>query len=156
MCFAVFDTRFKRKFVFIFSAVLITAGLAVLLSFCFSATSENTAEFVFDLKEIGGVGGFLSRFSLDYETTLNSRQVTLPGKNDEVFAEYDSLQEKIGLSILKFSGKRVEERYIKLKNKNSRNQTLYAVLYIYKDKVIGAHLTSLCEGSENLPLTAFV
>ena len=156
MCFAVFDTRFKRKLIFILSAVAVTAILAVLLSFCFSGGSKNTAGYVFDLKETGGVGGFLSQFSLDFESTVNSRQITLPPKSDETFAEYDNLQGKIGLSILKFSGKRVEERYLKLKNKTSRNQQLYAVLYIYKDKVIAAHLTSLCEGSENLPITSFV
>lgn len=156
MCFAVFDTRLKRKFVFIFSAVALTAVVAVLLSFCFSGSSENIRGYVFDLKETGGVGGFLSQFSLDFDTAISSRQITLPDKNDETLKQYESLQSKIGLSILKLSGKKVEERYLKLKNKTEKNRQLYAVLYIYKDRVAGGHLTDLYEGSQNLPLEAFV
>ena len=155
MCFAVFDTRLKRRLLFVFSAVAVTVILAVTLAFCFSESSGNK-DYAFDLNKTGGVGSFLGQFSLEYESQESSRVLTLPDKSDSTFAEYDSLQGKIGLGILKFSGKKVEERYLKLKNKNSKGQRFYAVLYIHKSKVIGAHLTTMIEGSENLPLTAFV
>ena len=155
MCFAVFDTRFKRKLLFIVSAVAATVLLAVLLAFCFSGDSQKNSGYIFNLEKTGGAGGFLAQFSLDYESCQSSRELTLPQKNDRIFVQYNVLQSKIGLNVLKFAGKRVEERYLKLKNKDEKGRRLYAVLYIYKEKVVAAHLTTLCEGSENLPLALF-
>ena len=47
MCFAVFDTRFKRKLLFIVSAVAATVLLAVLLAFCFSGDSQKNSGYIF-------------------------------------------------------------------------------------------------------------
>ncbi len=155
MYFVTFGTKLKRKVLFIILAVAVTAVLAVVLSLCFSGNAENSTGCSFDLNETGGASGFLSQFSLDFQSQVSSREITLPNKDDEIFAEYQKLQGEIGLNILKFSSKRVEERYLKLKNKNSSGQRLYAVIYIYKEEVIASHLTTLMEGAENLPITAF-
>ncbi len=152
MCFVTVDTRLKRKLLFICLAIAVTAVLAVVLSFCISDSPENAGRS-FDLKETGGVSGFLSQFSLNFQSQVSSRELTLPSKDDEILVEYQKLQSQIGLNILKFSGKRVEERYLKLKNKNSSGQRLYAVIYIYNEEVIAAHLTTLQEGAQ---ITAFV
>lgn len=154
--FCIFSGGFgrKAKILAILSAVLLT--LAVLVFVCVNMSTSQNQGYVFDLKETGGLGGFLGQFALSFESQESSRFLNLPPKNDEIFKEYNSLQSKIGLNVLKFSGKKAEERYIKLKNKDSKDKTLYAVVYIYKERVVGAHLSTLCEGAENLPLTLFV
>lgn len=156
MYFIASGTKLKGKLAFIALAVAVTALLAVLVSLCFSGKSEAGTECSFDLKETGGVGGFLSGFSLDYERQVSQRELTLPSKDDKAFAEYGEFQSSVGLNILKFSGKKVEERYLKLKNKSKKGKALYAVLYIYKDRVIGAHLTTLEEGVSPVSIKAFV
>ncbi len=130
--------------------------LAILVSFCFSEKPVSSTEYSFDLSETGGVGGFLSQFLLDYESLLSTREITLPSKDDAIFADYGKFLSDFGMDVLNFSGKRVEERYLKLKNKAKKGQSLYAVVYIYKEKLIAAHLTTLEFDSEILPITAFV
>lgn len=148
--------KFKVKLLVTLSAFILTAVTAVVLSLCFTADREESSGYVFDLKETGGAGGFLSQFSLEYERQEGARELTLPESDDAVFARYAELQSELGLKVLKFSGKRVEERYLKLKNKTERGETLYAVIYIYNEKVIAAHLTTLVQESDLLPITAFV
>lgn len=148
--------RFLTKAVLIMSAVLLTALLAVVASVCFNSEAADNTGYVYDLGECAGVGGFLSQFSLDYDSQISSRELTFPSKDDAAFADYGDFLSKLGMNVLRFSGKRVEERYLKLKNKTEKGQTLYAVVYIYKEKVAAAHLTTLQYGDELLPVTAFV
>lgn len=155
--FCILSRRGKVKFAVIFAALLFTALAAVVISLCsFGRGGEGSLGYVCDLKETGGAGGFLSQFSLEYERQESTRELTLPMRDDAVFRDYGDFQSSLGFNVLKFSGKRVEERYLKLKNKTQKGETLYAVLYIYKEKVIAAHLTTLAEQSEMLPITAFV
>ncbi len=156
MYFVTSGIKFKGKFIAIAVAVAVSVLLAVVVSLCFSGRSGDSTEYSFDLSETGGASGFLSQFSLDYESSESTRVLTLPSKDDETFAEYGDFQGKIGLNILKFSGKKVEERYLKLKNKSKKGKTLYAVLYIFKEKVVAAHLTTIEEGEKLLPLNYFV
>ncbi|MBR3987977.1 MAG: DUF4830 domain-containing protein [Clostridia bacterium] len=156
MYFITSGKKLKGKVIAIAVAAAFSVLLAVVVSLCFSGRSGDSTEYSFDLRETGGVSGFFAQFSLDYESLLNTRELTLPAKDDETFVGYGDFQSKIGLDILRFSGKKVEERYLKLKNKSKSGKPLYAVLYIIKDKVIACHLTTLEEGSELLLLTAFV
>lgn len=150
------NRKTKVKLIAILSAFVLTVLLAVVLSFCSSAEDNGGSKYIFDLKETGGVGGFLSQFSLEYERQESARELTLPQGDDAVFAEYAEFQSELGLSVLKFSGKRVEERYLRLKNKTEHGKQIYAVVYIYKERIIAAHLTDLEQNSELLPITAFV
>ena len=156
--FYIFSSKFKgkAKLLALISAFgfTILGALAVAL---FSYISNNTqGGYIFDLSDTGGAGGFLREFSLDFDSLESSRELTLPPKDDEAFAKYSELQSEIGLNVLKFSGKKVEQRYLKLKNKTKSGHRLYAVLYIHKTRVVACHLTTLLEGSEILPINAFV
>lgn len=149
---------FKRKkgvILAVLSAFALTALTAVIISFCFSQGKEKS-EYSFDLNQTSGTGGFLAQFDLEYDSQKSKRQLTLPQKDDELFCSYADFQSKLGFNVLKFAGKRVEERYLKLKNKTEKAQSLYAVMYIYKERVIAVHLTTLEQDSELLPITAFV
>lgn len=91
---------------------------------------------------------FLEQFGLLPEKITDSCEVTIPSDFNETYDDYNEIQKEIGLDLKKFKGKSVQKITYKLKN----SKTKYAVLLIYKGKVIGGHLTNGEYGSENLPL----
>ena len=151
-----FSVKAKRVFLAVFCVLLMTAVSVVIMWLCNVRSGAGESDFPFSLETFGGIDGFLEAYSLEAEDTLSVREVTLPSENDENFRGYGDFLSDLGMDILKFSGKRVEERYLKLKNKTEKGQTLYAVMYIYKEKVIGVHLTTLEQDQNILPLDLLV
>ena len=91
---------------------------------------------------------FLEQFGLSPLKITESSEVTIPTEFNETYEEYNELQKSIGLDLEKFKGKSVQKVTYELKN----CKTKFAVLLIYKGKVIGGHLTNGEYGSENLSL----
>lgn len=91
---------------------------------------------------------FLEQFDLSSEKITDSCEVTIPTDFNDTYEQYNELQKEIGLDLEKFKGKSVQKITYELKN----CKTKFAVLLIYKGKVIGGHLTNGEYGSENLPL----
>lgn len=91
---------------------------------------------------------FLEQFGLSPERITDSCEVTIPTDFNDTYVQYNELQKKIGLDLEKFKGKSVHKIKYELKN----SKTKFAVLLIYKGKVIGGHLTNGEYSSENLPL----
>lgn len=147
-----FGKKTKRVFLAFLCVLLMTAVAVVIMWLCSVRGGAGNSRFPFDLKTGGGVEGFLKLYSLTAEDTESVREITLPSKDDATFCAYDEFLSELGMNILEFSGKRVEERYLKLKNRTEKGQTLYAVMYIHNGKVIGGHLTALVQGEECLPL----
>lgn len=147
-----FGKKTKRVFLAVFCVALMAAVAVTVVWLCDAKSTAGKTGFPFDLQSCGGVAGFLGSYSLEPEGTETVREVTLPSKDDANFKAYGDVLSRLGMDILEFSGKRVEERYLKLKNKNEKGKTLYAVLYIYKEKVIGGYLTTLEQGSGYLAL----
>ncbi len=104
--------------------------------------------FETDLTKTGGVEGFLRQFSLEVQDELSCREITLPQADDKIFADYADFQQKLGFKVIEFSGKKVEERYLKLKNKTEKGKTVYAVIITLKERVVAAHLTTFEQGRE--------
>lgn len=141
----------KAKILLLVSVLVLVAAV-VLLPVRYYYTGFSDKYDVFDLKKVGSVENFLAELGLTYESQESVREITLPSEDDKVFAEYLGFQRKQGMDMGRFSGKKVEERYLRLKNKDRKNKSLYAVLYIYKEKVIGGHLTTLEQGVPLMPL----
>lgn len=91
---------------------------------------------------------FLEQFALSTVKITDSCEVIIPTDFNGTYAEYNKLQKEIGLDLEKFKGKSVQKVTYELKN----SKTKFAVLLIYKGKVIGGHLTNGEYGSVNLPL----
>lgn len=91
---------------------------------------------------------FLEQFGLSSEKITDSCEVTIPTDFNDTYEQYNELQKEIGLDLEKFKGKSVQKITYELKN----CKTKFAVLLIYKGKVIGGHLTNGEYGSENLSL----
>lgn len=91
---------------------------------------------------------FLNQFGLTSQRIADIRKVKIPNEFNDTYENYNNLQKKIGLNLEKFKGKTADKVTYQLNGKKAK----YAVLLIYKGKVIGGHLTNGEYGSENLPL----
>ncbi len=91
---------------------------------------------------------FLEQFGLSAVKISDSSEVIIPSEFNETYDEYNEIQKEIGLNLKKFKGKSAQKVTYELEN----SKTKYAVLLIYKGKVIGGHLTNGEYGSKNLPL----
>ncbi len=93
--------------------------------------------------------GFLEQFSLEVlPDTAQSEQVTIPMEFNDTYNKYNELQKKIGLDLSRYKGRVAEEITYELKN----SEVKYAVLLVYENRVIGAHLTNGEYGQSNLSL----
>ena len=93
--------------------------------------------------------GFLEQFSLEaVPETSKVRSVTIPMEFNNTYNQYNDLQKKIGLDLSRYKGRTAEEITYELKN----SEIKYAVLLVYENRVIGAHLTNGEYGQSNLPL----
>ncbi len=115
-----------------------------------TATCDEIGIYALDAKTPDEQAEFLGRFNLlPDRDSMQSRMVVIPCEFDDVYSEYNEIQKAIGLDLSRFKGKKVCEITYNL----NKSKFKYAVLLVYKDKVIGAHLTDGEYGSKNVPLT---
>lgn len=105
----------------------------------FSLSAENTEEQVSFLEQFGHTA---------IAQSAVCSEVVIPSEFNEVYENYNDLQKQIGLDLEKFKGKTAQKIQFELEN----SEIKYAVLLIYNEKVIGAHLTNGEYGQSNLPL----
>lgn len=146
----------RLKVLAIFSALALAVLTAVGVTLATSQSKKPYTDFETDIKDCGSVSEFLRNLRLEPLREESKRDITLPDSSDEVFSEYCGFLEKAGFRLMEFSRKRVEERYLKLKNKTADGKHFYAVLYTYKEQVIGAHLTTLSQNEPLMQICEFV
>ena len=112
-----------------------------------TATCDELGCYSLECDKNDGQCTFLEQFGLSSLKITDSREVEIPTEFNKTYAEYNELQKSIGLDLEKFKGKSVQKVTYELEN----SKTKYAVLLIYKGKVIGGHLTNGEYGSKNLP-----
>ena len=117
-----------------------------------SDNKKSETDFETNLSECGSVEGFLRNLGLEPAGELSCREITLPEKDDEVFSDYCDFLKNAGFKLMEFSRKRVEERYLRLKNKTPDGKPLYAVVLTFKGQVIGGHLTTLLSNDDILQI----
>ena len=148
----VFNLKIKAKKTVILAAVLsVTAAIictavtvAINSRLPDTAVSDKTGEYSLVLND-GEEKKFLEQFGVETaDAKPEKRSVVIPSD----FNEYYELQKKIGLDLAKFKGKEVTEIIVPLEKPKDNN----AVLLVYKNRVIGGHITNGEYGSKNLPL----
>ena len=72
---------------------------------------------------------------------LKRETVLIPEKFNDVFNKYNALQQSQGYDLEKYAGKEVELYTYQVTNHES-DDTVYAQLYVYKNKVIGGDIHS--------------
>ncbi len=87
--------------------------------------------------------GFLGAFG--WETgpqPASIEEVVIPETFGEVYAQYNELQKAQGLDLAKYAGKTVRRYTYEVLNYPGAEDTVYADLLIYKNRVIGADVCS--------------
>ena len=147
----VFNLKIKAKKTVILAAVLsVTAAIictavtvAINSRLPDTAVSDKTGEYSLVLND-----GEEKKFLETADAKPEKRSVVIPSDFNKYYEEYNELQKKIGLDLGKFKGKEVTEIIVPLEKPKDNN----AVLLVYKNRVIGGHITNGEYGSKNLPL----
>ncbi len=155
----VFNVKFSPAKKLITLLAVTSVAVAVICIICMinvhssvpgSATCDELGSFSLSAETADEQIEFLSRFGITVdEDGKKLRNITVPAEFNDTYDEYNELQRAIGLDLKKFSGKNVQE--ITYTTNNSKYK--YAVILVYKGKVIGAHLTNGEYGGKNQPLT---
>lgn len=139
----VFNFKIKAK-----KTVILAAVLSVTAAIICTAVSDKTGEYSLVLND-GEEKKFLEQFGVETaDAKPEKRSVVIPSDFNKYYEEYNELQKKIGLDLGKFKGKEVTEIIVPLEKPKDNN----AVLLVYKNRVIGGHITNGEYGSKNLPL----
>lgn len=144
----------KKLAVFFSAASLLTAVVCIICmtavqnSFPDTATCDEIGSY--SLKASNEKEGidFLSQFGLNAEKAVDSCEVKIPTEFNQTYAQYNELQNQIGLDLEKYKGQTAQKITYRLNDGDAQ----FAVLLVCKKKVIGAHLTNGEYGSKNLPL----
>lgn len=113
------------------------------------ATCDEAGEYSLSAGTRQEQADFLKQFGYEARTVgATSDKVTIPTRFNEVYEKYNALQKEIGLDLTAFKGKTVERVRLELADGTNRQ----AVMLVYKNKVIAAHITSGIYGDENQPL----
>ena len=90
--------------------------------------------------------------ALGHEVTGETvREIRLPDEADETLIAYEKLLEPAGMSLLKYSGKRVKLYTYTVTNAKTE-ETVQAHLYMYRDRVIGGDITTVGANGTQRPL----
>ncbi len=131
-------------------AALAVIAIAALFIFIPEGNASTQAgetvanEIRFDkIKSADDREGFLSQFGYTVEKEpIESAEVTIPKEFDKVFAAYNELQKSEGLDLGRYKGKTVTRYTYKVTNYQGYDDTVYANMLVYKNKVVGGDICS--------------
>lgn len=87
--------------------------------------------------------GFLGAFGWETAAQPSAiEEVVIPKTFGEVYTQYNALQQAQGLDLAKYGGKTVRRYTYEVLNYPGADETVYANLLIYKNRVIGADICS--------------
>lgn len=105
------------------------------------ATCDEIGEYSLSADSLKRETEFLEQFGLTPDAeSLVSDEVVIPSDFNQTYAEYNRLQQEIGLDLRNYKGVSAKRDIFKLENYESDGKEYYATLLIYKDKVIGGHI----------------
>ena len=152
----VFNLKIKAKKTVILAAVLsVTAAIictavtvAINSRLPDTAVSDKTGEYSLVLND-GEEKKFLEQFGIETaDAKPEKRSVVIPSDFNKYYEEYNELQRKSDLTSQNLKAKRLRRLQFTLEKPKDNN----AVLLVYKNRVIGGHITNGEYGSKNLPL----
>ena len=77
------------------------------------------------------------------EAAVEEREVTIPSDFDKVFAAYNELQKEQGFDLSAYRKKTVMRYTYEVENFEDYEGTVYVNLIVYRNRVIGADISSL-------------
>ena len=140
----VFSLKADRKHVIAAAVALILAIVVIVLAVALPSGDTPTAAREVDWEVASAEERVRLAHELGYELDAASEcveEVRVPDDPDATLIAYDALQEKMGLSLLEYSGKRVK-RYTYTVNNTVDGKTAWVHLYVYKDRVVAGDITT--------------
>ena len=128
----------KKKIVIIAAAILLAVvGLILLFGENDSTPTVSTGVTNNDARV-----AFLKSFGWEVTTSpVESGQVRIPEKGNEVFDRYNELQKSQGYDLNAYAGKTVMRYVYQINNYPNATAPVYATLLVYKNQVIGGDVT---------------
>ncbi len=97
---------------------------------------------------------FINSFGVEVKSDPAEEQsFKMPKNFDRVITGYNEVQKKQGLSLEKYSGKKVTRYTYEVTNYNATDGVVYVNLFIWRDRVIACDICSASPDAFLLPLT---
>lgn len=108
------------------------------------AESGVTVSYRYDkVKSADDAASFLGQFGWVVDAgSVETREVTIPGEFDKVFAGYNELQRSQGLDLSKYKKKTVTRHTFTVTNYDGYEGPVYANVLVYRGRVIGGDICS--------------
>lgn len=133
----VMTARVDKKKIAIILAGIIVAIAALILLFG-SGDAEQTAATAVSVSNNDDRVKFLSGFGWEVAASpVESSQVRIPEKSDDVFTRYNALQKSQGYDLSAYAGQTVMRYVYKINNYPGATEPVYATVLICKNQVIG-------------------
>ena len=109
-----------------------------------STDADAEVSYNYDkIKNVSDAASFLTQFGWKVDATpIEVKSVTIPREFDKVFAAYNELQKVQGLNLSKYKGKDVTRYTFRITNYDGYEETVYANVLVYRNRVIGGDVCS--------------
>jgi len=125
------------------AATLLLLLGALLILLVFIAAPPNTPFANYTIESSEDAAAFLS--DLGWEIDLNNisaQQSALPEQFDNVFLEYNTLQQKQNCDLTKYAGKEITIYSVPIVNYSDTTEKIYATILVHNKKIIGGDIHS--------------
>lgn len=130
----------KKKLAIIFAAVVVVIAALVLL---ITGGNDATPTASTNVSNNDARVAFLKGFGWEVTTSpIQSSQVRIPEKSNDVFTRYNELQKSQGYDLSQYAGKVVMRYVYQINNYPGATEPVYATLLIYKNQIIGGDITN--------------
>lgn len=130
----------KKKLAIIFAAVVVVIAALVLL---ITGGNDATPTASTNVSNNDARVAFLKGFGWEVTTSpVQSSQVRIPEKSNDVFTRYNELQKSQGYDLSQYAGKVVMRYVYQINNYPGATEPVYATLLIYKNQIIGGDITN--------------
>ena len=109
-----------------------------------SGSSSGTVSRSYDkIRSAEDASAFLSQFGWQVDAAgVQSVQVTVPARFDKIFAGYNQMQKEQGCDLSKYKNKQIMRYTFTVTNYPSYEETVYANVLVYRNRVIGGDICS--------------
>lgn len=138
-----------RRIIFIFTAVFLLLSVVMFGTVCVPQKTAQCGEITYttELKE-NSVDGFASQFQIQTGEMYCEKTVTIPEFFNKTYCRYNELQRLQGLDLEKYKGKQCTLFVYEISDFTADYEKAYLTLLIYKDFVIGGHISTLTQSEE--------
>lgn len=110
-----------------------------------TAYSQSMGEYSTVIDNNTKVEGFISGINLSAGELYSVKQVYIPATFNDTYMSYNELQKRQGLDLERYKGKRCTLYVYELTDYTIDNSDAYISVVVYKDRVIGGHISTLTQ-----------